>query len=142
MFQDEPIVLNRKKKFGSRKASDFNNDFEFGERDAMSNEDDWVMSDVMKQLKNKVEPEAEPLVEIFRLFHFISRKYEKHLSNEEAAVLCLGSDCPTPANQLVLWGAYPLHWADSVCRFGHPCCPISPPVCNMSLTPIVSFKHI
>ena len=56
VFQDEPIVLNRKKKFGSRGAKDFNNDFEFGERDGLNDDDDWVMSDIMKQLKNKVEP--------------------------------------------------------------------------------------
>ena len=56
VFQDEPIVLNRKKKFGSRGAKDFSNDFEFGERDGLNDDDDWVMSDIMKQLKNKVEP--------------------------------------------------------------------------------------
>ncbi|XP_070758517.1 probable ATP-dependent RNA helicase DDX27 [Enoplosus armatus] len=51
--EDEPIVLNRKKKFGSRGARDFNTDFEFGERDGLNHNDDWVMADVMKQLKNK-----------------------------------------------------------------------------------------
>uniref|UniRef100_UPI0037E8E817 probable ATP-dependent RNA helicase DDX27 n=1 Tax=Semicossyphus pulcher TaxID=241346 RepID=UPI0037E8E817 len=51
--EDEPIVLNRKKKFGSRGAKDFNTDFEFGERDGLNQGDDWVMADVMKQLKNK-----------------------------------------------------------------------------------------
>ncbi|XP_074530311.1 putative ATP-dependent RNA helicase DDX27 [Halichoeres trimaculatus] len=50
--EDEPIVLNRKKKLGSRGLKDFNADFEFGERDVLNN-DDWVMADVMKQLKNK-----------------------------------------------------------------------------------------
>uniref|UniRef100_A0A8D0DF81 RNA helicase n=1 Tax=Sander lucioperca TaxID=283035 RepID=A0A8D0DF81_SANLU len=50
--EDEPIVLNRKKKLGSRGAKDFNADFDFGERDGPTN-DDWVMADVMKQLKNK-----------------------------------------------------------------------------------------
>lgn len=58
MFQDTPIVLNRKKKFGSRGAADFNADFEFGERDVLDQDEDWVMADVMKQLKNKVEPAA------------------------------------------------------------------------------------
>uniref|UniRef100_A0A8D0AMQ4 RNA helicase n=1 Tax=Sander lucioperca TaxID=283035 RepID=A0A8D0AMQ4_SANLU len=53
--EDEPIVLNRKKKLGSRGAKDFNADFDFGERDGPTN-DDWVMADVMKQLKNKVPP--------------------------------------------------------------------------------------
>ncbi|XP_044038093.1 probable ATP-dependent RNA helicase DDX27 isoform X1 [Siniperca chuatsi] len=51
--EDEPIVLNRKKKFGSRGARDFNTDFEFGERDGLNHDDDWVMADIMKQLKNK-----------------------------------------------------------------------------------------
>ncbi|XP_044205602.1 probable ATP-dependent RNA helicase DDX27 isoform X2 [Thunnus albacares] len=53
--EDQPIVLNRKKKFGNqtRGARDFNTDFEFGERDGLNHDDDWVMADVMKQLKNK-----------------------------------------------------------------------------------------
>ncbi|XP_078028185.1 putative ATP-dependent RNA helicase DDX27 isoform X2 [Epinephelus lanceolatus] len=51
--EDEPIVLNRKKKFGSRGAKDFNADFEFGERDGLIHDEDWAMADVMKQLKNK-----------------------------------------------------------------------------------------
>lgn len=58
MFQDEPIVLNRKKKFGSRGVKDFNADFDFGERDGLEVDEDWVMSDVMKQLKNKVDAAA------------------------------------------------------------------------------------
>ncbi|TKS65005.1 putative ATP-dependent RNA helicase DDX27 [Collichthys lucidus] len=51
--EDKPIVLNRKKKFGSHGAKDFNTDFEFGERDGLNCDDDWVMADIMKQLKNK-----------------------------------------------------------------------------------------
>ncbi|KAI3369663.1 hypothetical protein L3Q82_024500 [Scortum barcoo] len=51
--EDEPIVLNKKKKFGSRGVKDFNTDFEFGERDGLNHDDDWVMDDVMKQLKKK-----------------------------------------------------------------------------------------
>ncbi|XP_028285432.1 putative ATP-dependent RNA helicase DDX27 isoform X2 [Parambassis ranga] len=51
--EEEPIVLNRKKKFGAQKSKDFNCDFEFGERDVLNQDDDWVMADVMKQLKNK-----------------------------------------------------------------------------------------
>ncbi|XP_068578373.1 probable ATP-dependent RNA helicase DDX27 [Cebidichthys violaceus] len=51
--EDQPIVLNRKKKFGTRGATDFNGDFEFGERDAPARGEDWAMEDVMKQLKNK-----------------------------------------------------------------------------------------
>ncbi|XP_059186256.1 probable ATP-dependent RNA helicase DDX27 isoform X2 [Centropristis striata] len=50
--EDQPIVLNRKKKLGARGASDFNAGFEFGERDG-PDDDDWVMADVLKQLKNK-----------------------------------------------------------------------------------------
>uniref|UniRef100_A0A3B3Y788 Uncharacterized protein n=1 Tax=Poecilia mexicana TaxID=48701 RepID=A0A3B3Y788_9TELE len=48
-----PIILNRKKKFGGQRSTDFNCDFEFGERDGLSLDDDWAMSDVLKQLKKK-----------------------------------------------------------------------------------------
>uniref|UniRef100_A0A669E9T9 RNA helicase n=1 Tax=Oreochromis niloticus TaxID=8128 RepID=A0A669E9T9_ORENI len=48
---EEPIVLKKKKK--SRGSRDFNCDFEFGERDGPSHDDDWAMADVMKQLKKK-----------------------------------------------------------------------------------------
>ncbi|XP_051932252.1 probable ATP-dependent RNA helicase DDX27 [Hippocampus zosterae] len=53
--EEEPIVLNRKKKFGNQSggARDFNHDFVFGERDALDHGDDWAMADVMKQLKKK-----------------------------------------------------------------------------------------
>nr|XP_040058554.1 probable ATP-dependent RNA helicase DDX27 [Gasterosteus aculeatus aculeatus] len=51
--EDQPIVLNRKKKLGSRGVKDFNADFEFGESDGPSRGEDWAMQDVMKQLKNK-----------------------------------------------------------------------------------------
>ncbi|XP_077386559.1 putative ATP-dependent RNA helicase DDX27 [Festucalex cinctus] len=53
--EEEPIVLNRKKKFGSQNggARDFNRDFVFGEGDALDHGDDWAMADVMKQLKKK-----------------------------------------------------------------------------------------
>ncbi|XP_008297305.1 putative ATP-dependent RNA helicase DDX27 isoform X2 [Stegastes partitus] len=49
--EEQPIVLNRKKKFGV--SRDFNCDFEFGEKDGASADQDWLMADVMKQLKNK-----------------------------------------------------------------------------------------
>uniref|UniRef100_A0A096M9K5 RNA helicase n=1 Tax=Poecilia formosa TaxID=48698 RepID=A0A096M9K5_POEFO len=51
--EEEPIILNRKKKFGGQRSTDFNCDFEFGERDGLSLDDDWAMSDVLKQLKKK-----------------------------------------------------------------------------------------
>ncbi|KAM4741866.1 putative ATP-dependent RNA helicase DDX27 [Anableps anableps] len=51
--EEEPIVLNRKKKFGGQRSTDFNCDFEFGERDGLNLDDDWAMSDVLKQLKKK-----------------------------------------------------------------------------------------
>ncbi|KAM6946759.1 putative ATP-dependent RNA helicase DDX27 isoform 2-T2 [Lycodopsis pacificus] len=51
--EDQPIVLNRKKKFGTRGATDFNGDFEFGERDAPARGEEWAMEDVMKQIKIK-----------------------------------------------------------------------------------------
>lgn len=58
VFEDEPIILNRKKKFGSHGTKDFNTEFEFGERDCLTDET-WVMSDVMSQLKKKVMPAAQ-----------------------------------------------------------------------------------
>ncbi|XP_054473018.1 probable ATP-dependent RNA helicase DDX27 [Anoplopoma fimbria] len=51
--EEQPIVLNRKKKLGSRGVKDFNADFEFAERDGPSRGEEWAMEDVMKQLKNK-----------------------------------------------------------------------------------------
>ncbi|XP_049590221.1 probable ATP-dependent RNA helicase DDX27 isoform X1 [Syngnathus scovelli] len=51
--QEEPIVLNRKKKFGSQGAGDFDRNFVFGEQDAWDLGDDWAVADVMKQLKKK-----------------------------------------------------------------------------------------
>lgn len=52
--QDEPIVLNRKRKQGGHGSRDFNLDFEFGERDGSAVDDDWLPADVRKQLKIKV----------------------------------------------------------------------------------------
>ncbi|XP_047202754.1 probable ATP-dependent RNA helicase DDX27 isoform X1 [Girardinichthys multiradiatus] len=51
--EEEPIILNRKKKFGGHRSTDFNCEFEFGERDNLNLDDDWAMSDVLKQLKKK-----------------------------------------------------------------------------------------
>uniref|UniRef100_A0A665X8U7 RNA helicase n=1 Tax=Echeneis naucrates TaxID=173247 RepID=A0A665X8U7_ECHNA len=57
--EEKPIILNRKKKLKSSSGSkDFNFDFQFGERDSLDDGDDWIMADVMKQLKKKVEPAA------------------------------------------------------------------------------------
>lgn len=64
VFQEEPIVLNRKKKLGSHRVRDFNADFEFGERDGPDEACAWLMPDVLKQLKNKVEPVAVVLGDI------------------------------------------------------------------------------
>ncbi|GAA6236189.1 probable ATP-dependent RNA helicase DDX27 isoform X2 [Lates japonicus] len=51
--EEERIILNRKKKLGGSSGSrDFNADFDFGERD-VNHDDDWVMADVIKQLKKK-----------------------------------------------------------------------------------------
>lgn len=52
--QDEPIVLNRKRKQGGRGSKDFSLDFEFGERESAAPDDDWLPADVRKQLKIKV----------------------------------------------------------------------------------------
>uniref|UniRef100_A0A4W6DFE1 RNA helicase n=1 Tax=Lates calcarifer TaxID=8187 RepID=A0A4W6DFE1_LATCA len=51
-ISEERIILNRKKKLGSSGSRDFNADFDFGERD-VNHDDDWVMADVIKQLKKK-----------------------------------------------------------------------------------------
>lgn len=48
--EEQPIVLNRRKKLGG--SRDFNCDFEFGERDGANADEDWT-ADIMKQLKNK-----------------------------------------------------------------------------------------
>uniref|UniRef100_A0A3Q3N7I3 RNA helicase n=1 Tax=Labrus bergylta TaxID=56723 RepID=A0A3Q3N7I3_9LABR len=72
---DQPIVLNRKKKFGSRGVKDFNADFEFGERDVLSHGEDWAMADVMKQLKNKL---------LLRVFTVCFDLQEKSGEGEEA----------------------------------------------------------
>lgn len=39
---------------------DFNAGFEFAEKDSCLMDENWVMSDVMSQLKKKVTPAAEP----------------------------------------------------------------------------------
>lgn len=67
MREDEPIILNRKKKLGSGGMKDFNAGFEFAERDGLL-DDAWVMSDVLGQLKKKVEPRG------------ISMKQKSHFS--------------------------------------------------------------
>lgn len=56
--EEEPIVLNRKKKQGKsrRGASDFNADFEFGERDVGHTEQAWLSPDVLSQMKIKRTP--------------------------------------------------------------------------------------
>uniref|UniRef100_A0A8C6UDY1 RNA helicase n=1 Tax=Neogobius melanostomus TaxID=47308 RepID=A0A8C6UDY1_9GOBI len=53
--EEEPIVLNRKKKQGKRNhgANDFNADFEFGERDVGHIEQPWLSPDVLSQMKPK-----------------------------------------------------------------------------------------
>ncbi|KAK1901135.1 putative ATP-dependent RNA helicase DDX27 [Dissostichus eleginoides] len=43
---------NLKKKLGTRGVKDFNTNFEFGERDILT-DDSWVMADILKQIKNK-----------------------------------------------------------------------------------------
>uniref|UniRef100_A0A7N6FE37 RNA helicase n=1 Tax=Anabas testudineus TaxID=64144 RepID=A0A7N6FE37_ANATE len=83
--QEEQIVLNRKKKLKSSGSRDFNCDFEFGERDVLNHDDDWVMADVIKQLKNKVEPAAEP-VEQIEAAEGSAEKNHEDIDNEEQDV--------------------------------------------------------
>uniref|UniRef100_A0A8C7C358 RNA helicase n=1 Tax=Oncorhynchus kisutch TaxID=8019 RepID=A0A8C7C358_ONCKI len=53
---EDPIVLNKKKKaLKGHGAGDFSADFEFGERDGLYSED-WAMADVMAQLKKRKAP--------------------------------------------------------------------------------------
>uniref|UniRef100_A0A3Q1I314 RNA helicase n=1 Tax=Anabas testudineus TaxID=64144 RepID=A0A3Q1I314_ANATE len=82
---EEQIVLNRKKKLKSSGSRDFNCDFEFGERDVLNHDDDWVMADVIKQLKNKVEPAAEP-VEQIEAAEGSAEKNHEDIDNEEQDV--------------------------------------------------------
>uniref|UniRef100_A0A4W4EWZ1 RNA helicase n=1 Tax=Electrophorus electricus TaxID=8005 RepID=A0A4W4EWZ1_ELEEL len=54
--EEQPIVLNKEKRaLKGRGNSDFNVDFEFGERDGLYSED-WAMADVMAQLKKRKAP--------------------------------------------------------------------------------------
>uniref|UniRef100_A0A4W4EW77 RNA helicase n=1 Tax=Electrophorus electricus TaxID=8005 RepID=A0A4W4EW77_ELEEL len=56
---EQPIVLNKEKRaLKGRGNSDFNVDFEFGERDGLYSED-WAMADVMAQLKKRVRERAQ-----------------------------------------------------------------------------------
>ncbi|XP_056607559.1 probable ATP-dependent RNA helicase DDX27 [Triplophysa dalaica] len=53
---DEPIVLSKEKRaLKGRGAGDFDAGFEFGERDGLYS-DDWIMADVMAQLKKRKAP--------------------------------------------------------------------------------------
>ncbi|CAN9512231.1 unnamed protein product [Ophioblennius macclurei] len=53
--EEQPIVLNRRKKFGSGRSKDFNWDFQFGDGANVDQDpkEDWAMADVLNQLKNK-----------------------------------------------------------------------------------------
>ncbi|TNM88347.1 hypothetical protein fugu_004601 [Takifugu bimaculatus] len=87
--EDEPIILNRKKKFGSGGSKDFNSGFEFGERDCLTDET-WVMSDVMSQLKKK------------RSLTTLDQKIEKIRKKRKADEKASGSlppECSTGNNQ-------------------------------------------
>lgn len=68
-LQEGPIVLNRKKKQGSRSCRDFNCDFEFVETDHPSRDEDWAMADVMSQLKKKVADVAEQRTGTFSVLY-------------------------------------------------------------------------
>ncbi|XP_034722297.1 probable ATP-dependent RNA helicase DDX27, partial [Etheostoma cragini] len=84
--QDQPIVLNRKKKLGGRGANDFNADFDFGERDGPI-DDDWVMADIMKQLKTK------------RMATTLDQKIEKIRKKRKAEERCAEENQEDPGNQ-------------------------------------------
>ncbi|XP_032364180.1 putative ATP-dependent RNA helicase DDX27 [Etheostoma spectabile] len=84
--EDQPIVLNRKKKLGGRGANDFNADFDFGEREGPI-DDDWVMADIMKQLKTK------------RTATTLDQKIEKIRKKRKAEERCAEENQEDPGNQ-------------------------------------------
>uniref|UniRef100_A0A3Q0S9H5 RNA helicase n=1 Tax=Amphilophus citrinellus TaxID=61819 RepID=A0A3Q0S9H5_AMPCI len=102
--EEELIVLKKKKK--SRGSRDFNCDFEFGERDGPSHDDDWAMADVMKQLKNKVEPATDSLNPVLqdKSFYEDASQYDDQLTFDDMnlsrpilkAITNLGFKQPTP----------------------------------------------
>ncbi|XP_075316131.1 putative ATP-dependent RNA helicase DDX27 isoform X2 [Odontesthes bonariensis] len=80
--EEERIVLNRKKKFGSGGSREFNCDFEFGERDGPERDENWAMADVMKQLKKKrIVTTLDQKIEKIRK----KRKAEEKLGQNDAA---------------------------------------------------------
>lgn len=87
--EDEPIILNRKRKFGSGGMKEFNAGFEFGESDGVT-EETWLMSDVLSQLKKKVRKDnAEVFRENFRKQRRKKKKKKRISTNEFLCVECL-----------------------------------------------------
>ncbi|CAL9696436.1 unnamed protein product [Knipowitschia caucasica] len=95
--EDEPIVLNRKKKQGKRRhgAKDFNADFEFGEKDVGQTEQPWLSQDVLNQMKpRRTATSLDQKIEQVRK----KRKAQEKGSTDEA--LELKPDLAEPAGSL------------------------------------------
>ncbi|XP_057193113.1 probable ATP-dependent RNA helicase DDX27 [Triplophysa rosa] len=82
---DEPIVLSKEKRaLKGRGAGDFSAGFEFGERDGLYS-DDWIMADVMAQLKKRKAPTTlDEKIEKVRKKRKTEEKNQKDNKEKEA----------------------------------------------------------
>uniref|UniRef100_A0A8C2BJV9 RNA helicase n=1 Tax=Cyprinus carpio TaxID=7962 RepID=A0A8C2BJV9_CYPCA len=79
---EQPIVLSKQKRaLKGRGAGDFSAGFEFGERDGLYSED-WVMADVMAQLKKRVS-ETPFTVELKCFCLYLQEKTQKESKKTE-----------------------------------------------------------
>lgn len=83
---EQPIVLSKQKRaLKGRGTGDFSTGFEFGERDGLYSED-WVMADVMAQLKKRKAPTTlEEKIEKVRKKRKIEEKTQKESKKTEAS---------------------------------------------------------
>lgn len=83
---EQPIVLSKQKRaLKGRGAGDFSAGFEFGERDGLYSED-WVMADVMAQLKKRKAPTTlDQKIEKVRKKRKIEEKTQKESKKTEAS---------------------------------------------------------
>ncbi|XP_052414802.1 probable ATP-dependent RNA helicase DDX27 [Carassius gibelio] len=82
---EQPIVLSKQKRaLKGRGTGDFSTGFEFGERDGLYSED-WVMADVMAQLKKRKAPTTlDEKIEKVRKKRKIEEKTQKESKKTEA----------------------------------------------------------
>lgn len=83
---EQPIVLSKQKRaLKGRGTGDFSTGFEFGERDGLYSED-WVMADVMAQLKKRKAPTTlDEKIEKVRKKRKIEEKTQKESKKTEAS---------------------------------------------------------